>query len=223
MKFCKLHALTVAAGAALALCSGAASAVETTFNGFTNGCFAVSPSTTCTPPTDSSGTQTASVGGLTYLMSNFSGTTVGGFLGIGAVGKAPPAFNTNNLGSFTLTGAPFSYAGQHFDLLVTFTDPTGLLPSNHALFTDRLTGSVAADSKGGVFVDFDNTPQVFTYNGGSFSISVNDVDVSAGQTIALSGTILAKVTPSIPEPETYALFMAGLGALGFMARRRRKS
>ena len=29
------------------------------------------------------------------------------------------------------------------------------------------------------------------------------------------------VTP-VPEPETYALMLAGLGAVGFIARRRRK-
>ncbi|MEO6746456.1 MAG: FxDxF family PEP-CTERM protein, partial [Caldimonas sp.] len=29
------------------------------------------------------------------------------------------------------------------------------------------------------------------------------------------------ITP-IPEPETYALMMAGLGVMGFVARRRRK-
>ena len=31
------------------------------------------------------------------------------------------------------------------------------------------------------------------------------------------------VTAAIPEPETYALFLAGLGAMGFMAKRRRKT
>jgi len=31
------------------------------------------------------------------------------------------------------------------------------------------------------------------------------------------------VTAAVPEPETYALFLAGLGAVGFMAKRRRKT
>ena len=38
----------------------------------------------------------------------------------------------------------------------------------------------------------------------------------------LSETIPASAIPAIPEPETYAMMLAGLGLLGFVARRRRQ-
>jgi hypothetical protein len=38
-----------------------------------------------------------------------------------------------------------------------------------------------------------------------------------------TGDLLSQnITAAIPEPETYALMLAGLGAVGFMAKRRRK-
>ena len=42
------------------------------------------------------------------------------------------------------------------------------------------------------------------------------------QSFGATGAIGVVTTP-VPEPETYALFLAGLGAVGFTARRRRKA
>jgi hypothetical protein len=208
-------AAALAAAALLSLGSGVANAVETTFIGYTNGCFGLA----CVP-VGVAGPQTISLGGLSYNNSTFNATTSAGFVSIGSAGGPTPASNFNNLGSFTLTTDPFSYTGQHFDLLVTFTAPGGTTPSS-GLFTDVITGSVSSTGGGGIFINFDNTPQHFTFgSGGSFDFFVNDVSLTAGQTIGFSGTIISAVSP-IPEPETYALFMAGLAAVGFMSRRRK--
>jgi|GEM_PF-2026691 len=215
----KKGALTLAAGAVLGLSSFAASAVETTFVGYTNGCFGLA----CVP-VGAPGPQTITLAGsgLTYNNSTFNATTSAGFVSLGSTGGLTPAGNFNNLGSFTLTGDPFSYVGNSFDLLVTFTAPPGTTPGT-AFFTDMIIGSVTSNDVGGVFIDFDNSVQNFTFdNGGTFSFFINDVSLTPGKTIGLSGTIISAVSP-IPEPETYALFMAGLAAVGFMARRRRKS
>ncbi len=215
-------ALAMATGALLALGSGAAFAVDTTFTGFTDGCFGLS----CMPtPSNAPTSVTLSGSGLTFTNSTFSVTSAGG---MAAIGSAPGTPNVDNLGSFTLTGAPFTYTGSHFDLLVSFTAPPGTTPGS-VLVTDALTGTVASTDNGGVFLDFDNTPKHFTFGSGptagSFDFTVNDVSVTAGQSIAVTGTILVGpsvvVVASVPEPGTYALLLAGLGVLGFVARRRK--
>ena len=217
----KSTALALAAGAVLGLSAGAASAVETTFIGYSDGCFAASPATTCAP-TNTASTQTTSLAGLTYVNSNFDVTTAGGFV---SIGSGPGTPNLDNLGSFSLSASPFVYNGQHFDLLVTFTAPPGTTPGQ-GVFTDMLTGTVNSTGGGGVFIDFDNTPQSFTFGSGDtsgqFTFFVNDVSLTVDHTVGVTGTINSTVTP-VPEPETYALFMAGLAAVGFMAKRRRKS
>jgi hypothetical protein len=207
----KLRGLSVAAVVAGVLVwAGPASAVE--FVGFTNGCFGVG----CTPAALNSAATTTLAPGLSYTNSTFDVASSAGFA---AIGNAPGSPNVNNLGSFSLTGDTASYTGHNFDLLVSFTAPAGISPGT-ALFTDVITGSVTSGA-GGIFVNFDSGPQTFTFDGGSFTFSVNNVslNVSPGQpnSIAVSGQILVQ---AVPEPSTWAMMILGFFGVGFMAYRR---
>jgi hypothetical protein len=42
-----------------------------------------------------------------------------------------------------------------------------------------------------------------------------------GKKLNSTGSFAGTVTATVPEPETYAMMLAGLGALGFLARRRK--
>jgi len=208
------------AGAAVAAMAGGAASAQTVLTGFTNGCFGSG----CSPETTQAPAQDLLAGsGLTYNNSTFSVTSAGGVAAIGSTGMTTPAANVDNLGSWLLSGAPFIYTGSSFTLRVSFTAPPGTTPTS-ALFTSTLMGSVISTDNGGLFIDFDNTPKSFTFTGGTFALTVNDVSMTPGATpVGETGTLLA-ITPvvtSVPEPETYALFLAGLGAVGFMARRRK--
>ena len=209
------RAMALAAAAVAAITCGTASAQAINFIGSTSGCFDAA----CTP----------ALGGLSYTNSTFNVTTTAGFA---SIGDAPNTPNFNNLGSFSLNGSAFSYGSHTFNLTVTFTAPPGTTPGSW-LFAGPMTGSVSGvasgTDNGGIFVDFDGAHH-FTFGSGatsgSFDFFVNPVSLTAPKlgdpphTIALSGSLTAQVT-SVPEPETYALFLAGLGAVGFMARRRK--
>src|SRR3954466_14130774 len=179
--------LGIALVALFLLSQGAARADEVFIAGFTNGCFGVA----CAPGAS------ATSGGLTYSNSTFAGTTAGGFRALG--GNANPGSNFNNLGSISLSTAAQSY-NTPFTLQVTFTAPQGITGSNSATFTALITGTVRSDNTGGVFVDFDNTPLLFTFSDTNCEPTPEPQPPSAGSTTCGNGSFFFAVNDISIDP-----------------------
>lgn len=159
--------------------------------------------------------------GLTYDNSLFDNTTVFGELDLG--GNPNPTTNFNNLGTLTLDRVNHAYTGNTFSVQVTFTAPSTIVGGNTTTFTDIITGTVA-NGVGGVFIDFNNTPQTFFYSNaqatGFFTIAVNDLSIAPGQSASITAHVHGNQTP-VPEASTIAGVTCGmLGLFGLIRRKK---
>ncbi len=185
--------------AVLILAQGQARADEVTISGFTTG------TVTGVPQLSFTGN------------SAFTNTT---FLGIGSLSGA------NTLGTFLLSTAPGQLVAGSFTLNVTFTSPTGISGGQGTTYTAIITGSVSPNvNQGGVNINFNNTPVVFTFSNGtstgSFSLAVADLFVESGQSATLTAGTTGQQA-SIPEPATLLLLGTGLTGIAAKLRKRRK-
>lgn len=195
----KSFAIAIALVGVLILGHGEARADEVTISGFTTGAITGVPQLSFTGNTA------------------FTNTT---FLGIGALSGA------NNLGTFSLSTAPGTLVAGTFTLNVTFTSPTGINGGQGTTYTASITGSVSPiANNGGVNINFDNNPVVFTFNDGtntgSFSLAVADLFVETGQAANLTAGTTGQQAP-IPEPATLLLLGTGLTGIAAKMRKRRK-
>jgi len=184
---------------AVAISIGALAAVparsEVLISGSTDGCFG----TNCTAVSGSTG-----IGKLTFTDGTFTGTTVNNQLSV------------STFGVFALGTGGFQTYDTTFSLFLDFTAPPGLTPDpSHIVAT--VQGTTSTGNNGSLHVNFDNTPAVFTFGGGTISLLLNDLDVGVGQSTNVSG--LFTVT-AVPEPSTWAMMIFGFFGVGFLAYRR---
>jgi len=133
------------------------------------------------------------------------------------------AFSRTPIGAFTDTWT-FSLAGSSF--LTSSTISSSAVGAQDLMFTSAVLTTGADPSTplatftGPTFVganEFMNLSN-FLLPVGSYDLIV--MGINSARPAAYSGTITIAAAP-IPEPETYALMIAGLATMGFVARRRK--
>jgi hypothetical protein len=192
MKFLNLKILNLLGLVTAGMLASAPAHAAIVFSGSTTGCFGTSCTNFASP---------ATLDQLTFTGTTFTNVSAG---------------TTFTLGSFALGNGTDTYSSA-FVLDVAFTVPAGTTGSN--LFDAAITGSVSGNS-GSVTINFDNTPQAFTFSGGSFTLAVNDLSATT-RTDPHAVTGVITLTTAVPEPSTWAMMISGFVGVGFLAYRRR--
>jgi hypothetical protein len=219
--------LSIVAAAALTLCAGAAQAD----NGFANGGFEAGAGVS-TPAAN----WLAAASG--YSLSTDAHT--GSF----AAQLASPAFNAAIMlqNSIEQGGLPALTVGDTPVLSFWAKGTAGT--TGNVLFALRYldnVGNILYNSTNQFFQGAINTGaySLITFAGGvvpagataafiEFSQAIGPVGIGAGGETLLAGRVLIddinlEVAAAVPEPESYAMMLAGLGVVGSIVRRRRRS
>lgn len=149
----------------------------------------------------------------TSIENSAQGGSILGYLGY------PYSTSPNISASLTINGSTFSFVGSALGYIYA---------TNYSGFSQVLAQAAAAQTFG---------PHLYTYAfdfSSIYPVSITDpisIDLNAAYSrhgFFESGGTLLYLDPThmtigapIPEPETYAMLLAGLGLLGFAARRRK--
>jgi hypothetical protein len=139
-----------------------------------------------------------------------------------ALGMAALAANAGALQS-TATPGSYKFTGTDDDTFSFTVGSSSVVSSTTVDFTNILTGVGIINSvsiNGQAFADTLGDGSIWSYSNllsaGNYTLAV---DTSA---IGLyKGNLNLTMAAPVPEPETYAMLLAGLGAIGFMSRRRK--
>jgi hypothetical protein len=152
-----------------------------------------------------------------WTSNSLSGTTSTGSFAFDAASITPGSIV---YGSDLLTALSFNFLGKNWDTTSAHTallsfDSTGAL-------TDAWFGNTCSGGGGtGQCSISGNGDWYVTAGAGSAALPPAQESSSLGT--AVYTPVAATPVAAVPEPSTYALMLAGLGVVGFVARRRRQS
>jgi hypothetical protein len=134
----------------------------------------------------------------------------------GGYGQTFSGALATNVYTIDFSAVPAGPTDFNLTISSTFIGATGFDIKSVKLDTTVLTATSNASSTGSnAGFDF------WTYSVAGLDRSVSHTITVKGKQLNSTGSFTGTVTATVPEPETYAMMLAGLGVLGFLARRRK--
>jgi hypothetical protein len=156
-----------------------------------------------------SGTTTETTTNATFAAGTFDVTTFAGTASIGGTA-------TENLGQFTvpIPASNIVSFADTFTLTVTFTAPPGAGPGS---YTANIAASISKTGAGSYNVTWSTPTEVFGFPGGSFTLTLNNLSITPGNSSYVTGAITAATT--VPDGGS-AVALLGVALAGIEGARR---